>query len=317
MKPFLSICICTRNQPSHLQETLKSVFDRFNSNIEVLVCDDSDNAKFKKVSKDLGSLPIKFFSGRKKGLDCAILDITKKATGDYIWWLGDDALTKGAIVKIIHFLKSNPKLIFLWVNSADSNNINLTTFSKPDSEVFEDRNILLSIGSIGLLGFISATIFKREEALDSLNKAEKYVGSAFVCLYIIMSVLVKRGQIGYFSEVCFLSKTKKNDDKRWFNPSTVFGINLPKITNEFKNIFTSKNYRFAINQNIHQLLKAIVYERATSTRDIFGFNFSLVPEFVRIYWSYPIFWLFLPFLVAPRQIVKLILRPLFLYKRHI
>ena len=69
MKPFLSICICTRNQPSHLQDTLKSVFGSFNSNIEVLVCDDSDNAKFKKVSKDLGSLPIKFFSGRKKGLD--------------------------------------------------------------------------------------------------------------------------------------------------------------------------------------------------------------------------------------------------------
>jgi glycosyltransferase involved in cell wall biosynthesis len=307
MKPFLSLCICTRNQSSRLRETLSSIEGYLSSDIELLVCDDSDDDLSQKVCADFAALPIIYFLGDKKGLDGAILKITKKATGKYIWWIGDDILTHGAIDNVYNFLKNNPQLIFLWINSADSSDLSLTAFKNAENDIFDDRNKLLSIGTIGLLGFITSTIFQRDQSLDSLKNAEKYLGSAFVCLYIIMFVLSKKGKIGFFSEICFLSMTKKNEEKRWFNPSVVFGINLPFIINSFKDVFSFNSFRSAISQNISQLLKAIILERVTSRRNIFGYFPSLLPKFIQIYWSYPIFWLYMPFLILPRFILKIFL----------
>lgn len=304
MRPILSICIPTFLDDKSLINNLSLLSKENSGSIEIIICDDSPNDLILSIVNEYkDKIPIKYFRGAGEGLDSALIKLIEFSSGKYIWWLGDDSLIPGSVEKVCKTLSLNKDLIFLWVNSHSIDDGKLT-FGDVKSSFFNDRDKLLNY-DIGLLGFITATIFRRNESIKALEKAKNHIDSAFACLYIILHVLSSKGQIGILGESCFTSREKPSGEIRWYDQFQVFGINLYDIVNEFDNIFTKSAQRKALAHNLVKVLKAILVERAL------GFTTGFASKHVSInilflkYYSFPQFWFFLPLLITPVWIVTL------------
>ena len=313
MLPILSICIPTFSDINSLKSNLDLLCKESLSTIEIIVCDDSPNDVIKLVVQEYQEkILIKYFRGSGDGLDSALIKLIEFSSGDYVWWLGDDILMPGAVEKVCQTLKQNNDLIFLWVNSHSIVDGKLT-FGNIKTSFFNNRDLLLNY-DIGLLGFITATIFRRKESILSLEEAKTHIDSAFACLYIILHVLSSKGKIGMLGDSCFSSREKPSGEVRWYDQFQVFGINLYDIVNEFDNIFTKSARRKALAQNLAKVLKAVLVERALGFTTGFASKSVSIQVLLLKYYSFPQFWLFLPILVTPTWLIALVYK-IYSYKR--
>ncbi len=303
--PFLSICIPTYNQPIAVDHLLNTIVGQWRADIEVVVCDDSQNDDTGFIVNEYSKLiPINYVKRDRGGLDKAVIDLVDMATGDYVWWIGDDKILPGGIATVIEFLKKKAP-DFLWVNSFDELNPSQRTFDLPDDVITYNPNELLSF-DLGLLGFITATIFRRELAAKHLNAASLYQGSAWACLYLILCVVTSGGKLAILKAPCFSSLPKPSGEIRWYDQFQVFGINLLNVVLKFSECFDKQKFKFALNKNLERVLKSILVERALGYKTGFASSsISLKPLFVN-YYKFPLFWLYLPFLVIPSSFLKVL-----------
>jgi len=301
--PLISICIPTYNQPKRLDMLLESISRQYSDFLEVIVCDDSQNNLSEAiVQKYKNQIPIKYIHRQEKGFDSAILNLLEIASGDYVWWFGDDILLDNAIKEIYKILISNNKIVFLWINSANELDHSLITFEERGLKLLKDRNELLKY-DIGLLGFITATIFKRVSVSESIPNAKKLIGTSFVALFIVLCAVVQPGIYAICGKICFVSPPKPSGEIRWYDQIMVFGINLYKIAINFSYAFDDKKFKDAISKNLRRVLRAVLYERAKGYTTGFGSNTYSHIEFLRCYHSYPTFWLYFPALLLPRFMI--------------
>ena len=302
---FLSICIPTFNQPAALETLLDALGSQLTSEVEILVCDDSTTPDVKAVvDKHLPKVPIRYFRGPGGGLDMAVINLVEQARGRYIWWIGDDMPLGSAVSDICEVLKQNPKISFLWINSADASDQSKLTLPSTGSYFFRDRDDILEKLDLGLLAFISATIFKRELVIAGLSKASREVGTALTCMHIVLTAISYGEAYFYFGKPCFLSKPKPPGERRWYNQFQVFGINLPLALLSYKDIFGRNSVRTAISRNLFLVLKAIVVERALGLETGFGSMEPKIKRLFKVYSSYISFYVFLPLLLLPRWLIR-------------
>ena len=315
--PILSICIPTFNQPIAIEQLLERLVFQYNHEIEIIICDDSDSEKTHEIIIKFQKLiPIKYFHRNKKGgLDSAIIFLTEEATGDFVWWIGDDIIFPDSINKILNLIKNNLDICFIWLNSVDIFDSSKLTIPDTQSKFFIDKNDVISI-DIGLLGFITATVFRRKNAIQCLPKAKLHIGTAFVCMYIILYVISSGCRCYYLGTPCFSSYPKKPGEIRWYNQIQVFGINIFIIINEFKSEFDIKSSKKAISKNLKMVLKAIVVERGMGLNTGFASNQPVIIPLFKIYWNYVDFYLFLPLLFMPNKVL-IMLYFLFKYIRSL
>lgn len=300
---LLSVCIPTYNQPAAVQRLLENLIAQFVSQIEIIVRDDSVDAETEMVVRKLQKvLPIRYFHGRREGLDAAIIFLTEEARGQYVWWIGDDVIAPAAIQTILSIIEQQQDLSFIWVNSHDIRSKELLTVNDRRHYFFPDRNDILNI-DIGLLGFITATIFKRELAITGLAPARKHVGSAFVCMYIVLYVIAQDGRYYFLGTPCFSSNPKPPGEVRWYDQFQVFGINLFHIVKEFEGSFKKQKIRTALSKNLAMVVKAIIVERAIGLKTGFASPSPKIVPLVRLYWSYWVLWVALPLLGLPKFIL--------------
>jgi glycosyltransferase involved in cell wall biosynthesis len=301
--PLVSICIPTFNDEKSLIHNLDILSTKNDLPIELLICDDCpDNKIFSIVEKYQSKLKIHYFKGDNTSLDGAIIKLIEKSSGDYIWWLGDDMLLSDSLENITKVLSSSQELVFLWINSNSVSDGKLT-FNVSQDEFFTDRDRLLDF-DIGLLGFISATIFKRKAALPCINEAKLHIGSSFTCLYIIIYVLSVKGGLGIFSQSCFQSNEKPSGEVRWYEQYQVFGLNLYDIVGLFDNVFSSVALRKALSKNLTRTIKSIIYERSIGLKTGFASESISIKPLILKYYNFPQLWLFLPLLIVPRSMLK-------------
>lgn len=300
----LSICLPTYNQPGALKVLLENLVIQYDPQIEILVRDDSANSDTENIVAEFqNKIPIRYFHGKREGLDSAVIFLTEEARGLFIWWIGDDVIAPGAIQQILTVINGNPDLTFIWANSSDITNPKALTVSDTQSRFYIDRNEPLKMG-IGLLGFITATLFRRKIALACLGNARRHNGSAFVCLYIVLYVLSQQGKYYFLGAPCFYSKPKPSGEVRWYDQFQVFGINLFKIVVEFNDRFDRRKIRNALSRNLALVVKAVIVERALGLNTGFAsFSPKIVP-LAKLYWSYWVFWVALPLLLLPRSVLS-------------
>ena len=106
-QPLISICLPTCNQPTSLETTLTSFIDQDNTDIEILIRDDSQQDISNYIVSKYKDLPIQYFKMEKGGIDLAILWLLNKSKGKYVWIFGDDILEKKKYSKC---KKNNKKL---------------------------------------------------------------------------------------------------------------------------------------------------------------------------------------------------------------
>ena len=100
---LLSICIPTYNRPESLLNCLNSLASQRKKNFEVCISDNCSNTNIYKLVKPFKKkLKIRFNRNKKNlGFAMNLLKVSSMATGEFIWFIGDDdLLVRNALEKL-------------------------------------------------------------------------------------------------------------------------------------------------------------------------------------------------------------------------
>ena len=209
----LSVCIPTYNRPEHLLNCLNSLCLQDYKNFEVCISDNSSKANIKKlIAPYKKKLNIKFNRNKKNlGFALNLLKVSKMASGEFIWFLGDDdLLVRNSIKTLINKMNNNKDVDFFWVNSFYLNSSHLQKFPKP----FDTKNLPKSM--------IPHSKLRRDRKTNFFGILDKevsfdYLLGIFVCvfkrkkweknLHVIDNKLIKDKRTwSNFENTCFFIK---------------------------------------------------------------------------------------------------------------
>lgn len=310
--PRLSICLPVYNQADELNRLLKSIIPQMTPEIEIIIRDDSTNSETKNIVKKFSkSFPIRYFQGIKEGIDRAVIFLVEKARGEFVWWIGDDDVVLGGISRVIEIIKNKPEVNFIWANYRifDSKEI---AIDFPSDRFFKNRDELIEEAVVGL-GFISATIFRRSIALKGIEGARHCIGTEFSNLYIVLYVLAQPGENYYLRGPIIIchpasvdeikEKTVKNGEikNRAFE---VFGVNFTRIVREFQGPFSPTVVRRTIKKSFAQVWRGILVAWVGGWDTPKNKRWRMF----KLYWSFPEFWLAIPFFLLPLSVNKILFR---------
>lgn len=202
MSPLLSICIPTYNRELFLKECLNSISEQISKNdpIEVVI---SDNASTDNTSELVSSfndkLNLKYVINEKNiGFDANCLNVVKHATGSYCLILGsDDCLYDAALGKILWIIREDKiDLIHYGYTQCgiDIKDVKCDFPVTNNSSTINTRSESLYTYLVGmnnisnLFAFISTFVFRRS-MWDAIQDKEKYIGSQYIHLFAIYSIL--------------------------------------------------------------------------------------------------------------------------------
>ncbi|MBI5401671.1 glycosyltransferase family 2 protein [Candidatus Wolfebacteria bacterium] len=304
-KIILSICIPTCNQPDELRRTLESLTSQMSPDVEIVIRDDSADGKSAKVAGEFqNKISIRYFHGKKEGVDVAIIFLTEEAKGKYVWWLGDDVVFPGTVEKFIKVVKEFPDITFLYMNSADYEGNQAAISSIKGSGFFKNGDEVVE-KIAGFLGFCSATLFLREQVLLGISSAKKHIGTSWVTLYLAMYVVSRGGRLYFLDGQNFWSNPKSANIQTWYEPFQVFAVNFYYIVNEFKNYFSNKSLKIMLAKNFASVWRSILVYRAKDYKTGYGSDSPKLKIISKLYWSFPEFWIAFPMLLLPKSAVKI------------
>ncbi|MDB9760436.1 glycosyltransferase family 2 protein [Pelagibacteraceae bacterium] len=142
---LLSICIPTYNRPDSLVNCLNSLSLQKKKNFEVCISDNCSNTNIKKIIKPFKKkLKIKYNRNNKNlGFALNLLKVTKMATGEFIWFLGDDdLLMPNAVNELYKLFEKNKMCNFYWINSFYLNADYLKKYSSPFNTKYLPKSMI-------------------------------------------------------------------------------------------------------------------------------------------------------------------------------
>ena len=137
---LISVCIPTYNRPDNLLNCLHALSLQTRKNFEVCVSDNCSKANISKIIKIYKKkLKIKYKRNNKNlGFALNVLKVSQMASGEFVWFLGDDdLLIPTAIEKLTKLINKNKKADFFWINSFYLQSSYLEKFSHP----FNTKNL--------------------------------------------------------------------------------------------------------------------------------------------------------------------------------
>jgi abequosyltransferase len=205
--PLLSVCIPTYNRARFLSETLEALelcLKRGDNAVEILV---SDNASLDETATLLEQwrdrLPsARFFRQPENiGGEGNFYFLMRKASGRYLWILGDDDKISPEILKIfMQKIASDPDaVIFNYsVSSIDFSIVHTESFFQSQ----EDRQLMSRADVLGFCGigasFISAVVLKRERILQIEEKDyAQYSPFGLSFLYTVYASFPEKCKVEY------------------------------------------------------------------------------------------------------------------------
>ena len=126
---LISVCIPTYNRPDNLLNCLHALSLQTRKNFEVCVSDNCSKANISKIIKIYKKkLKIKYKRNNKNlGFALNVLKVSQMASGEFVWFLGDDdLLIPTAIEKLTKLINKNKKADFFWINSFFITSINVS-----------------------------------------------------------------------------------------------------------------------------------------------------------------------------------------------
>ncbi len=183
----LAIAIPTRNRCNALKQNLTGMLPELRQfNIDIYICDDStDNETEKMISEFMKDYPRIHYTKNTppKGHDQNCLNTISRPTSDYVWYLGDSAISlPGTITKLEQWIQNNPSFIFL---NRQIPRLHLGyTGPIPDFHSFLEKNLWH-------LTLTSATVYSRRTLELGLDNLQLTDCANFAQLGIIMNAIRK------------------------------------------------------------------------------------------------------------------------------
>lgn len=309
--PILSICIPTYNQPKSVEAFFNCISSQLTKEIEILIRDDSPNSDTELVVRRYAPelpVPIHYYRGEKPkvgGYDEALLFLTAKAKGKFLWWYGDDVLAPDAVQRILALVSAKPNLSFVWLNSHDINNPSDQALSLEGDKYFRNGSEVFST-NVGLLGFPSATLLRREEALTGFEAAKKFIGTTLTGFYLVLHVISQKDKdLVFLQDPCLFSNPKPLGEVRWYDSFQVHAINYFVIAHEFKHKFEHKAFRKGLSDQYGRIWRAVIVERAQGFETGFASRKINLAKMTRLYWSYPELYIAILLMLTPRPVLRL------------
>ena len=305
----LSICIPTYNRPKAFNNLLSYLLPQIDNRVEIVVRDDSLNDTSKKIFHSLVNdtkISYKYFHGSKIGLDASNLFLLENASGDYVWWFGDDdELLDGGIKAVLNLIDNND-LNFIWANFAVGDMSNLAV-DRSNGFFESGDDILESIGTS--IGLFSTAIVKRKVALKGLERAQKHIhGFAWAGLAIALYAASEPGR-SYFLRGPFIMNHPTTIDEikaittkdGYINNDgfITYGIYFLEVIEDFKDSFSSKSIRKILTVNFSSLWRGMLVGWAGGWDTPKGKRIKMFKH----YWSYPECWVAFPIMLLPRWVI--------------
>ena len=314
----ISLCLITYNQPASVTRFFESLAQQATSEIELLIRDDSPNSETREVVEfyvSTLSIPIRYFKGEKSltgGYDKALLFLTERAQGEYIWWFGDDAFAKDAISIVMSTLNRPEKFAMVLINSRDINNPLDKGLDLQGNQIFNLPGEIFRI-NVGLLGFPSATILRRELIAEKIEEAHKFIGTTLTGYYLVLTAITSTGAKSFYVQTpCLLSNPKPEGEVRWYDSFAVHGLNYTLISLDFVDKIDRISYRKGISDQYRRAWRAVIYERALGYQTGFAAPTPKLAKMTSLYWTYPEFYIAFPLMMMPRPALGLMWR---IYKK--
>lgn len=310
----VSLCLITYNQPDSVARFLEAVGKQGVDGVEILVRDDSPSNDTKDIVNAFASgfsLPLRYFKGEKSptgGYDKALLFLTEQAEGEYIWWYGDDILADKAISQVLTALTSPERFALVWLNARNIHAPADKGLDLGGDRIFETPGAVFAT-NVGLLGFPSATVIRRDLIVDNIDKARKFIGTTLTGFYLVLSAVTDlRAKTFYIQKPCLLSYPKPAGEIRWYDSFEVHGINYTLISLDFRNKIDSASYRKGIADHYGRIWRAVVYERAAGLETGFASRSPKLMRMTLLYWTYPEFYLAFLLMLLPRPVLGMAYR---------
>jgi len=221
--PILSICIPTYNREKFIRENLNILKNEIgNLQVELIISDNCSKDNTQDVVRNFikeGLVCTYIRNKENMGGDLNFVQCFQKATGKYIWLLGDDDyLTKGSLKPIVEYLESHEVGMF----HIDNNSQN---FDKNGFESFNSIGNFFSDISV-LITFMSVNII-RKNIVEKVNYKD-FVGSFLIqVVYYTMSAASGYDNVIYHSKVLTTGADGANNGG--YNYFVVFVRNLLDI----------------------------------------------------------------------------------------
>lgn len=219
MKNKITICIPTYNRAPFLAELLDSIIAQGQSGLQLAI---SDNASTDNTMEIIENAKLRFPNliyycwPTNMGADRNYLKVVEIADGEYCWLMGsDDILPNGAIKRMMEII-SNDDIYLIgrtetnFLLKKERNQQWLRSKIKRKDFSFSDKNKLIeyfedcsSLG--GVFSYLSSIIVRREK-WNAVTFDEKFIGTAYSHVYILLSILLSGGRLGYYAEPLVISR---------------------------------------------------------------------------------------------------------------
>jgi len=325
-RPLLSICIPTYNRARFLKDALDSILNQINDynkdKVEICISDNASEDNTEELVKEYqkkSSIPIIYHRNEKNmGADYNFLKVVEIANGEYCWLLGsDDIIEERGIDTVLREIEENRDVVDIFIVKHKGYDKELkkeidiphplSRYQKLEEVVFKNtKDALISIKQ-GQWGYISAIIVNRKKWL-SVKGYEKWIGSAYVHVYIIYTMM-KQG-----SKVKFLNKELVG----WRSDNDSFLSEL----GEYKRFKIDINYVyiaedvFGKNSEEYNIVKNMLinrpgfWGRITSAKFkglSYQFYVNAFRDLYPIYKNHPKFWLwYVPLMLVPSFVYRFI-----------
>jgi glycosyltransferase involved in cell wall biosynthesis len=312
----LSFCIPTYNRPKEFKRLFESLMLQVTPEVEVVIRDDSTDTTTEQCVKSHPLFPsqIQYYHGEKIGIDRANLFIASHATGEYVWWFGDDdVLFPGAIEKVLHCIKTNANLSFIFVNFRAEGSIS-PGVNIGESRLLRDGNEFLEKVNLNMT-LLSTGVFRRTDALPAMPLGEKHVGTAFGSQPLLLEALSCGGGVYYIAEPLFLNYPSilVAGQNLFYDGVITFGIAYCNILNDFKKKIPYRTRRIFLGINFGHLWRGLVIGwlmRETPAPR------KRLKELFPYYWSYPGFWVATLIFLLPKKVALLGYRLFKVFVKH-
>lgn len=210
----LSICIPTYNRSEELDIVLsnlkKIISIPTKKMIEIVISDNASEDRTEEiVDKYKNDLEIIYSKNLKNmKFDYNLENVSKLATGEYIWFCGDDDIIKnGSIEKILQYIEYKNDIYIL---NGNIKNKKMDSLTCENLKIFNTKNeceFLEYINSIKnnlsfFLAFITSIVVKRELYMENKIKSE-LKNSAYDHVYKCLSILKRGCKLMYLDEIYY------------------------------------------------------------------------------------------------------------------
>lgn len=194
----ISIVIPTYNGERFLADTIEAIVSQgMNDKIEVVLCDDVSTDKTVEMSKKYSELydNVKSFRNEENlGMDRNFEKVVTHATGEFIWFCGqDDIIGEGGIAKILSVLESDKTIDFVYANYSQNNDDLSKTITErmlliTDDVLCKEPKTFLQITRLKLPTFLPSFIL-RKSLWDTVDDKKPFYGTHYIQIGVLLAVL--------------------------------------------------------------------------------------------------------------------------------